>query len=292
MMTSGSSGEDMPRIARVLTIAGSDSGGGAGIQADLKVITCLGAFGMSAITALTAQNTQGVFGVHPVPPDFVAQQVALCLEDIGADAVKTGMLCNAPITCAVAHELSARNVQNRVVDPAMYSKSRHRLLDEEAEQAMIERILPLAAVVTPNLPEAAHLAGFEVETLDDMRRAAEAIIKLGPDAVIVKGGHLAGSAIDLLFDGDNFTELSEERIDTKNTHGTGCSFSAALATGLAGGLDLPAAARRAKDFITQAIRNSFALGKGFGPTNPLAAARAISHQRSAGQPRQRQRRSS
>jgi len=260
---------------RVLTIAGSDSGGGAGIQADLKVITCLGAFGMSAITALTAQNTRGVFGVHPVPPDFVASQIALCLDDIGADAVKTGMLCNAPIVGAVAETLRERDVRNLVVDTVMYSKSGHRLLDEEAERAMIERILPLAEVVTPNLPEASRLAGFDIRNIHDMRRAAGAILALGPRAVIVKGGHLEETATDILYDGVNFTSLSAERISTKNTHGTGCSFSAALATELARGRSLPEAAKTAKQFITAAIRHGFNLGGGYGPTNPLAAAREI-----------------
>lgn len=263
-------------IPRVLTIAGSDSGGGAGIQADLKVITCLGGFGMSAVTALTAQNTQGVFGIHATPPEFVAQQIALCLDDIGADAVKTGMLCNAAIVRATADALRERDVRNLVVDPVMYSKSAHRLLDEEAERAVIEDILPLAEVVTPNLPEASRLVGFEVVNLDDMRRAAEAIFALGPRAVIMKGGHLSGDAVDIFYDGTGFCELSSERIATKNTHGTGCSFSAALATELAWGSSPVEAARKAKRFITEAIRHSLAFGHGHGPTNPLAAARACS----------------
>ena len=262
---------------RVLTIAGSDSGGGAGIQGDLKVITCLGGFGMSAITALTAQNTQGVFGVHPVPPEFVAQQIAVCLDDIGADATKTGMLCNAPIVRAVAETLREKGARNLVVDPVMVSKSGRRLLDADAEQTLIEEILPLATVVTPNLPEAARLAGFRVETLEEMRRAAEAILKLGPAAVIVKGGHLSrlSAATDLLFDGRDFAELPAQRIVTRNTHGTGCSFSAALATELARGRPLLDAARRSKRFITEAIRHSLDLGHGCGPTNPLAALCAV-----------------
>jgi len=262
-------------VPRVLTIAGSDSGGGAGIQQDIKVITCLGGYAMSAITALTAQNTVGVFGIQPVSPEFVARQIELCLEDIGADAAKTGMLCNAPIVRAVAAVLKKHSVEHLVVDPVIYSKSGHRLLDEDAEETLISEILPLAEVVTPNLPEASHLAGFDVAGPDEMRKAAQAILKLGPRAVIVKGGHRTDEAGDLLYDGKDFVPLRAERIATKNTHGTGCSFSAALATGLARGAALPDAARRAKRFITQAIRNSFPLGAGNGPTNPLAAAQAM-----------------
>jgi hydroxymethylpyrimidine kinase/phosphomethylpyrimidine kinase len=265
-------------LPRILTIAGSDSGGGAGIQADLKVITCLGGFGMSAITALTAQNTVGVFGIHPVQPDFVARQISACLDDIGADAAKTGMLCNAGVVHAVADTLQEKGIKNLVVDPVMISKHGNRLLDEDAEQAIMERILPLARIITPNLPEAEQLVGFEVADMPSMRRAAKAILKMGPDAVIVKGGHLEGMAIDLLFDGDSFHEFPSERIETKNTHGTGCSFSAALATELAHGSSILDAARRAKLFITEAIRHSLPLGKGYGPTNPLAAARILNNQ--------------
>jgi len=263
------------RPPRVLTIAGSDPSGGAGIQADLKVITCLGCFGMSAITALTAQNTKGVFGVLPVPPDFVVRQIELCADDIGLDAAKTGMLCNAPIVRAVAATLRERDVRNLVVDPVMRSKSGHRLLDEEAEEALIAELLPLAAVVTPNLAEAERLAGVAVATGDDMRRAAEAIHRLGPGAVIVKGGHLGGDPTDLLFDGSTFVELPGERIVTRNTHGTGCCFSAALATELARGRPVHRAARRAKRFVTEAIRSAPDLGHGAGPTDPLAGARAL-----------------
>ena len=264
-----------PLPPRILTIAGSDSGGGAGIQADIKVITCLGGYGMSAITALTAQDTRGVWGIHPVPPEFVAQQVELCLADIGVDAVKTGMLCNEAIVRAVAQVLRRGKAPNLVVDPVMFSKSGHRLLDESAERALIEEILPLAEVVTPNLPEASRLAGFEVADAEGMRRAAKAIFALGPRAVVVKGGHLPGVAADLLFDGREFQTFPAERIDTKNTHGTGCSYSAALATALGRGLPLAEAVALAKKFITEAIRHSLPFGRGCGPTDPLAAARAL-----------------
>ena len=266
---------DNAPIPRVLTVAGSDSGGGAGIQADIKVITCLGGYAMSAITALTAQDTRGVWGVHPVPPDFVSRQMDVCLSDIGADAVKTGMLCNAPIARAVAASLRSHGVKRLVVDPVMFSKSAHRLITEEAEGVLIEDILPLAALVTPNLPEASRLAGFEISDLDGMRRAAEAIATLGPAAVLVKGGHLEGMAVDLLYDGEAFREFPVQRIETKNTHGTGCSMSAALATELARGLPLRVAVARAKRFITEAIRFALPLGSGHGPTNPLAAAQAV-----------------
>lgn len=262
-------------LPRILTIAGSDCGGGAGIQADLKVITCLGGYGMSAITALTAQDTRGVWGIHAVPPEFVAQQVELCLADIGADAVKTGMLCNERIVRAVANILRRCGAPNLVVDPVMFSKSGHRLLDEPAERAMVETILPLAAVITPNLPEASRLAGFEVGDAEGMRRAAKAILALGPRAVVVKGGHLPGVAADLLYDGRDFLTFPGARIETKNTHGTGCSYSAALATALGRGLPLAEAVGLAKRFITEAIRHSLPLGAGFGPTDPLAAAREI-----------------
>lgn len=264
-----------PLPPRILSIAGSDSGGGAGIQADLKVITCLGGYGMSAVTALTAQDTCGVRAVHAAPPEFVALQVEMCLVDIGADAVKTGMLCNKQIVRAVAEVLRRRNAPNLVVDPVMFSKSGHRLLDEPAERALIEDILPLAAVVTPNLPEASRLAGFEVSDTDGMKRAAEAILTLGPHAVVVKGGHLPGAADDLLFDGREFRLFPAGRIATKNTHGTGCSYSAALATALGRGLPLGDAVSLAKRFVTEAIRCSLPFGAGCGPTDPLAAARAL-----------------
>ena len=262
-------------VPRVLTIAGSDSGGGAGIQADIKTVTCLGGYAMSAVTALTAQDTRGVWGVHPVPPEFVAKQVEVCLADLGADAAKTGMLCNAEIVRAVAEVLRGTPVAHFVVDPVMFSKSNHRLLDESAEKELVTRILPLATVVTPNLPEASRLAGFEISDLDGMRRGAKAILDLGPGAVVVKGGHLESEAVDVLYDGREFAEFPGDRIETKNTHGTGCTFSAALATFLAHGQPLPAAVSNAKRFVTEAIRHSLALGRGHGPTNPLAAARAM-----------------
>ena len=261
---------------RVLTIAGSDSGGGAGIQADLKTICCLGGYGMSAITALTAQNTVGVECVFAVPADFVARQIRVCAEDIGVDAAKTGMLLNAEIVNAVAEALATVPGLRLVVDPVMVAKSGDRLLAPEAEEALAQRLLPLAELVTPNTPEAAALAGFPVESGRDLRRAAEAIHARGPRNVLIKGGHLEGDAsTDLLYDGERFLEFKAERLATRNTHGTGCTISAALATELAFGRTVPEAVARAKRFITEAIRHGLDLGRGHGPTDPLAAARAV-----------------
>jgi len=261
---------------RVLSIAGSDSGGGAGIQADVKVITCLGGYAMTAVTAVTAQDTRQVAGIHAVPPEFVAEQMELCIADIGLDAAKTGMLCGAPTVRAVAEVLRKHRVAHLVVDPVMFSSSGSRLLDEPGEAALVREILPLCEAVTPNLAEAARLAGFEVRDLPSMRRAAEAIAKkLGARAVWIKGGHLAGPPTDLLYDRSGFLELPSERIETKDTHGAGCALSAALATELARGLELRDAALRARRFIVEALRNSLRLGKGRGPTDPLAAAQAM-----------------
>ena len=272
MPTEPNPGRSRPRV---LSIAGSDSAGGAGIQADIKVITCLGGYAMTAVTAVTAQDTRQVAGIHVIPPEFVAQQIELCIADIGLDAAKTGMLCGAPTVRAVAEVLRKHRVAHLVVDPVIFSTSGRRLLDEPGEAALIREILPLCEVVTPNLAEASRLAGFEVNDLPAMRRAAEAIARLGPRAVWIKGGHLAGPPTDLLYDGRDFLELPSERIETKDTHGAGCALSAALATELARGLELHDAARRAKQFITEALRNSLRLGKGRGPTDPLAAAQAL-----------------
>jgi hydroxymethylpyrimidine/phosphomethylpyrimidine kinase len=228
------------------------------------------------VTAITAQDTRQVAGIHAVPPEFVAQQMELCIADIGLDAAKIGMLCGAPTVRAVAEVLRRRRVAHLVVDPVIFSTSGRRLLDEPGEAALAREILPLCEVVTPNLAEASRLAGFEVADLPAMRRAAEAIAKkLGARAVWIKGGHLAGPPTDLLYDSRDFLELPSERIETKDTHGAGCALSAALATELARGLELHDAARRAKQFITEAIRHSLRLGKGRGPTDPLAAAQAI-----------------
>jgi hydroxymethylpyrimidine kinase/phosphomethylpyrimidine kinase/thiamine-phosphate diphosphorylase len=261
--------------AQVLTIAGSDSGGGAGIQADLKTITLLGAYGMSAITVLTAQNTLGVTGVFPAPAAFVRSQAELVLDDIGADTVKTGMLYDAGIVATVA-ELIERYGLAAVVDPVMLAKGGAPLLRDDAMTAVREQLLPRTFLLTPNLPEAAALTGLPVRTLDEMAAAARCLQAMGARHVLVKGGHRdAGDATDLLLAGDTFHYLPGERIATRNTHGTGCSFAAALATLLAQGHTLPDAAQRAKRFIDTAIRQAVPLGKGHGPINHQAGAKAV-----------------
>ena len=257
-------------MKRVLTIAGSDSGGGAGIQADLKVITTLGGYGMSVLTALTAQNTTGVQGIHEVPVAFVEKQIDSVLSDIGADAVKTGMLANRGIIEAVARKLRQYHSRNVVVDPVMVAKSGDLLLRKDACEALIGKLLPLATVVTPNLMEASVLTGSRIRSLGEMKRAARRIHEMGPKHVVVKGGHLKGSATDIFFDGRKILELQSPRLDTKNTHGTGCTYASAIATFLALGDEAPEAVRKAKTFITLAIQAGLNLGKGVGPTNPFA----------------------
>ena len=251
-------------IPRVLIIAGSDSGGGAGIQADLKTVSALGVFGMTAITALTAQNTTGVYGSVEMEPEFIAQQIGVCVNDIGCDAVKTGMLSTALIIRAVASGLREHRVERLVVDPVMVAKSGDPLLEPEARAALVREILPLALVVTPNLHEAAALAGLPVGTPEEMEEAARRIHRLGPRHVLVKGGHLKGDALDLLFDGQAFIPFRAERIPTPHTHGTGCTYSAAIAAGLARGLHLSEAVGEAKRYVTRAIREGFAVGRGVG----------------------------
>jgi len=258
---------------RVLSIAGSDSGGGAGIQADLKTFSALGVFGMTAITAVTVQNTQGVSDVVALPPRIVAEQIRAVVSDIGVDSAKTGMLASAQIVEAVAEAVAASEVPNLVVDPVSVSKHGHRLLDEDAVGALRDRILPLASLVTPNLPEASVLAGFEVTTRDLMQDAAEAIRAMGPTAVLVKGGHLDASsrADDLFFDGERMEWVSAEWVDTRNTHGTGCTLSSAIAAHLARGEELLEAVWLGKAFVTEAIRAALAIGNGIGPVDQLWA---------------------
>jgi hydroxymethylpyrimidine/phosphomethylpyrimidine kinase len=257
-------------MKRILTIAGSDSGGGAGIQTDLKTITVLGGYGMSVITALTAQNTVGVQAVFELPLGFIEKQVDSVIRDIGVDAVKTGMLSNSQIVGLVARKIKEYRLKYVVVDPVMLAKSGDVLLKEEAQKSLREELIPLAYVVTPNLPEASVLCGYTVHDLATMKKAARHIHGLGPKNVLIKGGHLEGEIIDLLFDGKAFHEYRGPRIPTKNTHGTGCTFASAIATELAKGNPVQAAVKRAKDFITTAIRLSLPLGKGHGPTNPYA----------------------
>ena len=251
-------------IPKALTIAGSDSGGGAGIQADLKTFSAFRVFGMSVITAVTAQNSLGVQGVENLPPAFVALQLHSVLSDFGAGAAKCGMLSTAPIIEAVAATLADDPVEKLVVDPVMVAKAGDVLLQPDARQALIERVLPLALVVTPNLPEAESLAGIPVASRPDMEEAARRIHRLGPRYVLVKGGHLKGDAIDLLWNGKAFTAFRAPRIDSGNTHGTGCTLSAAIAAGLARGQAIGDAIRDAKAYVTRAIREGFAAGRGVG----------------------------
>lgn len=262
----------MAAIPRALTVAGSDSGGGAGIQADLKTFSALGVYGMSAITAITAQNTLGVQAVLELPLDLIATQIDSVMDDIGADAAKTGMLSSAAVVEVVAGAVVRHGITNLVVDPVMVAKSGDVLLREDAREAVRRRLLPLALVVTPNLPEAEALTGLPVTNLEQMREAARALHDLGARWVVVKGGHLGESedSIDLVYDGNDFQLLPSRRIRTENTHGTGCTFSAAIAAGLAAGLAPLPAIERAKRYVSRAIAESLALGGGHGPTNHLA----------------------
>ena len=222
-------------MKRILTIAGSDSAGGAGIQADLKAITLLGGYGMSVLTALTAQNTLGVQAIHEVPADFVGKQIDAVLTDIGADAIKTGMLANAEIIEIVAGKIRQYRMRKVVVDPVMVAKGGAPLLQKEAEEALIDRLIPLALVATPNLHEAAVLTGLKVRSIEEMKEAARRIHEMGAKYVVVKGGHLQGDAVDILYNGKTCEEIKAPRIETKNTHGTGCTFASALATLIAQG---------------------------------------------------------
>jgi hydroxymethylpyrimidine/phosphomethylpyrimidine kinase len=259
----------LAELPRAITIAGSDSGGGAGIQADLKTFAVLGVWGTSAITSVTVQNTRGVTDVADVPPGVVAAQVRAVVSDIGVDAGKTGMLSTRAIIEAVAEAGSDVGLPNLVVDPVFVSKHGDPLLRDDAVDALRTLIIPMAVLVTPNLPEAGGLAGFEVRDRDGMQRAAEAILALGTGAVLVKGGHLDGDRSDDLFsDGRGFEWLEAERIDTAHTHGTGCVLSAAIAAFLARGEPLLQAARKGKEFVAEAIRHGAALGGGIGPVSP------------------------
>jgi hydroxymethylpyrimidine/phosphomethylpyrimidine kinase len=256
-------------VPRALTIAGSDSGGGAGIQADLKTFASLGVWGVSAVTSITVQNTEGVSDVSDVPAEIVGAQIRSVAADIGVDAAKTGMLSSAEIIESVADAVEEMGIRNLVVDPVFVSKHGHPLLREDAVDVLAKRVIPLAALVTPNLPEAAALAGFNVGSRDQMEDAAGAIMDLGARAVLVKGGHLEdGRADDLLVDGRTISWIEGERIDTPHTHGTGCVLSAAIAAHLAKGFDLEEAVRAGKDFVTEAIRHALAIGHGIGPVSP------------------------
>jgi hydroxymethylpyrimidine kinase/phosphomethylpyrimidine kinase/thiamine-phosphate diphosphorylase len=262
---------------RVLTIAGSDPGGGAGIQADLKTMALLGAFGMSTITALTAQNTCGVQGIQGVPADFVEAQIRAVIEDIGTDIVKTGMLFSAEVVAAVAQSVE-RWALLPVVDPVMIAKGGANLLRPEAVAALKTELLPRSYLLTPNVPEAEVLSGFRVKTEADLERTARRLQEMGPPNVLIKGGHLPGEAVDLLLAGDAVLHFPSERFDTPHTHGTGCTFSAAIATFLAQGLPLPEAVARGKMFITEAIRTAVPLGRGHAPVNHWQGAKTVTRE--------------
>jgi hydroxymethylpyrimidine/phosphomethylpyrimidine kinase len=249
-------------VPKALTIAGSDSGGGAGIQADLKTFSAFEVFGMSAVTAVTAQNSLGVLGVLDLPPDFVGRQIDAVLDDFGADAIKTGMLATAGVVGVVAGRLRAYRGAPVVVDPVMVASSGDPLLQPAARDTLVRELLPLAYIVTPNLHEAASLANMAIDSEEDMAEAARRIAALGPRHVLVKGGHRKDDATDVLWDGATLTRFTAPRVDTDATHGTGCTLSAAIAAGLARGRELPDAVREAKAYVTDALRGGFTAGRG------------------------------
>jgi len=254
-------------IPKALTIAGSDSGAGAGIQADLKTFAALGVYGTSALTAVTAQNTRAVLAVAEVPEEVVALQIDAVLEDIGADAAKTGMLSSPSIIETVADRIEAWGISNFVVDPVMVAKSGDRLLQVDAISALRSKLLPLALIVTPNIPEAEVLSGRTITNDDDAKAAAAAISELGPRFVVIKGGHRAGAPVDLVYDGACYLEFEYDRVETENTHGTGCTFSAAIAAYLAREYNAIEAISEAKKFVTEALRASYRIGDGHSPVN-------------------------
>jgi hydroxymethylpyrimidine/phosphomethylpyrimidine kinase len=254
-------------LGRVLIIAGSDSGGGAGIQADIKAVTALGGHAATAITALTAQDTLGVHGVLPIPVAFIRQQIAVVLRDIGADALKTGMLHDSPTIAAVCEALAAEAPGVPLVaDPVMVAKGGHALLQPDAVEALKRQLLPLATLITPNLPEAEVLTGLEIREEAAMHRAAAALLAMGVRAVLLKGGHLEGPrVVDLLATPEGITRFEDSKIETRHTHGTGCTLASAIAAGLARGLPLPRAVARARAYVRAAILAAPGLGQGHGP---------------------------
>jgi hydroxymethylpyrimidine/phosphomethylpyrimidine kinase len=255
----------MPLLGRVLIIAGSDSGGGAGIQADIKTVTALGGYAATAVTAITVQNTLGVSAAYPMPAEVIVAQARAVLDDIGADVIKTGMLGDADVVEQVAQLLDAA-ARPVVIDPVMMAKGGARLLAGEAEGPMRDLLVPRAALLTPNAPEAEVLTGLAVETTDDLRRAGEALLRMGAGAVLMKGGHVPGArVVDVLMTPYGETVFEGERIDTRHTHGTGCTLASACATGLAQNLSLEAAAARAWDYVHRAMLSAPGFGRGHGP---------------------------
>lgn len=258
-------------VSKALTIAGSDSGGGAGIQADLKTFQELGVYGMSAITAVTAQNTLGVHGVYPIPLNGIVEQIDAIGNDFGTNAVKTGMLFSSDIIEAVSERITYYRWDNLVVDPVMVAKGGAKLLQDEAVRALIDKLIPLSAVITPNIPEAEIITNRKIETLEERKDAAKAIVQKGAKTVVMKGGHATESdVIDLFYDGETFMEMASPRIVTRHTHGTGCTFSAAITAELAKGIDIKQAVLTGKKFTRFAIETELGIGEGHGPTNHWA----------------------
>lgn len=254
-------------MKKVLTIAGSDCSGGAGIQADLKTFSAHGVFGMSVIVSVVAENTSRVLAIQDLTPEMIEKQIDAVFEDIGVDAVKVGMLSQPCCMEAVAKKLKEYKPQNVVLDPVMYAKNGCALMNPEAIDTLIEKVIPLADVLTPNIPEAEKISGLQIASAEDMEQAAQIIQQWGAKNVLVKGGHALGDALDILYDGKKFYYFSTERIETKNTHGTGCTYSSAIAANLALGMEMPAAVEQAKHYVTVAIKHSLAIGKGCGPTH-------------------------
>ena len=257
----------MKAVYKALTIAGSDSGAGAGIQADLKTFAAFGVYGTSVITSITAQNTLRVAKVFHLPPAMVAAQIDSVIQDIGTQALKTGMLANSEIISVVAHKIREHGIARLVVDPVMIAKGGEPLLRRDAIAALRSQLIPLATVVTPNLPEAEALTGIRGRHASALRDAAKKIIDLGAQCVVIKGGHRRGPATDLFYDGSRYRELRAVRVASTNTHGTGCTYSAAIVAGLAKGQTVESAVAEAKRFITQAIRKGFAVGSGHSPVH-------------------------
>lgn len=254
-------------MKKVLSIAGSDCSGGAGIQADLKTFSAHGVFGMSVIVSVVAENTSRVIDIQDVTPDMIKKQIDAVFEDIEIDAVKVGMLSTPQCMRAVAEKLMEYKPANVVIDPVMYAKNGCPLMEPTAVDTLIKVIIPFADILTPNIPEAEKIAGMRISSVADMEAAAKKICAMGCKSIVVKGGHATGSALDILFDGENFYHFETSRIATKNTHGTGCTFSSAIASQLANGLSVNEAVQKAKSYVTTAIEHSLAIGKGNGPTH-------------------------
>ena len=257
----------MNRVYRAMTIAGSDSGGGAGIQADLKTFAAHGVYGTSALTAITSQNTRGVTDVLELPASLIESQIDAIISDIGADVVKTGMLSSSTVIEVVAAKARQHEMDALVVDPVMVAKGGDKLLQDDAVDALRSLLVPIAMVITPNIPEAETLLGVKIETLDEAKEAAQALVGMGARAAVVKGGHLSGPPTDMLYDGEEFRAFTSRRIDTTSTHGTGCTFASAIASNLAKGLPLRQSVSLAKSYVSSAIRLAQPIGRGHGPLN-------------------------